>query len=440
MSITAIENLLLEAMGLDSESIGSNTVQRIVNQRMRAIGAANIEEYFSKVVKNSSELQELIDAVTVPETWFFRDKDPFVLLMQLVQREWFPPSKSKLLRILSVPCATGEEPYSIAMILKDMGFDSGTVRVDAVDISMRALARARRAIYGANSFRGDVGSYLSRYFDKTEEGYALSDVIKSMVNIQHGNLLDDNFLSGVNFYDVIFCRNVLIYFRRTQQEEAVIKLHRILEGGGVLFVGHAEGGRLPSDKFTSMRQAGTFAFRKKSTSTLAVDQPTLIVPSSPKPLDSSNNAIHSKKSSNKAKSNNSYKSAPSKSLVHPNAVDVSTDAHLDEVSIRDGVSEPGLDEARRMADKGELTKAAEFCEEYISKNVISAEGYYLLGLIRQAEGKDSFAGELFRKVVYLNPRHYQALVHLAAQAELSGNWAAAAVYRSRASRVSGEDE
>lgn len=151
MNIRAIENLLLEAMGLDSESIGNNTVQRIVRQRMEEVGVDRAEDYFARINKDPAELQELIDAVTVPETWFFRDREPFRLLIDVVRREWFPPSRERVLRILSIPCATGEEPYSIAMALKDMGFNAETVRVDAVDISVRALNRARRAVYGPNS-------------------------------------------------------------------------------------------------------------------------------------------------------------------------------------------------------------------------------------------------------------------------------------------------
>ncbi len=440
MNISAIENLLLEAMGLDSESIGNNTVQRIVRQRMDEVGLDRAEDYFVKIKKDPVELQELIDAVTVPETWFFRDRDPFRLLTEVVRREWFPPSRDRVLKILSIPCATGEEPYSIAMALKDMGFSAETVRVDAVDISIRALNRARRAVYGSNSFRGDEGNYRSRYFNKTDEGYVLNDSIKKMVNLQHENLLNSKYLPGHELYDVVFCRNVLIYFRRDQQDEAVTKLYRILAANGLLFVGHAEGGRLPSDLFASMKQSGTFAFRKRALVAREAE-PAVDTVNTPfkkrEPLTKyPHKLIHA---DNGGLDKRSFQGETA--TIEMDAVKIPKQHNkFDAKTLAGHNDDTTLKEVRRLADKGELSEAAESCENFLSKNSVSAEGYYLLGLIRQAEGKDSFAGELFRKAVYLDPRHYQALVHLAAQAELLGNWAAAAVYRSRASRVMDKDK
>src|SRR3569832_1912373 len=106
----AIENFLLETIGLDSESLGNNTVQRTVVQRMRVSGTQNLDEYLKKLKRDPSELQSLIDAVTVPETWFFRDKEPFLMLGNVIRRKWFPPSNVKPLRILSLPGAAGGGP------------------------------------------------------------------------------------------------------------------------------------------------------------------------------------------------------------------------------------------------------------------------------------------------------------------------------------------
>src|SRR3569832_1874832 len=114
MTMRAIEGFLLETIGLDSESIGNNTVQRTVTQRMRAIGVADMGEYLNKLKKDPRELQGLIDAVTVPETWFFRDKDPFHMLSNLVRSRWFPPSRTNPLRILSRPGAAGGGPGASA--------------------------------------------------------------------------------------------------------------------------------------------------------------------------------------------------------------------------------------------------------------------------------------------------------------------------------------
>ena len=98
-----------------------------------------------------------------------------------------------------------------------------------------------------------------------------------------------------------------------------------------------------------------------------------------------------------------------------------------------------MERVRRMADEGNLKEASNLCEEYLDGDSVNADAYYLLGLIREAEAKDVDAGNLFRKAVYLNPRHYEALVHLAVLAEAQDNLAAAAVYRARASRLAKEE-
>jgi len=423
-TMQAIENFLLETIGLDSESLGNNTVQRTVVQRMRVSGTQNLDEYLKKLKRDPSELQSLIDAVTVPETWFFRDKEPFLMLGNVIRRKWFPPSKVKPLRILSLPCATGEEPYSIAMVLKEMGYASDTVRIDAVDISVRALDRAERAVYGPNSFRGDEGHYQAKYFSKTGEGFVLSDAVKSMVTFRHGNLLHDFFLSGLASYDIIFCRNVLIYFSRAQQEKAIVKLHRLLVPEGLLFVGHAEGGRLLGDYFTSMKQTGTFAFQRRS----GKPEPAEVVSlaSSAAPQQQPKEPMHKVEVS-----------AVSKRSVRIATSELAQKAkeELKRIGAKEKAEPSVLDEVRRLADQGSLDDAGRLCERFLVDNNISADAYYLLGLIRQAEGQDGVAGELFRKAVYLDARHYQALVHLAAQAEYTGNIAAAVVYRARASRL-----
>lgn len=424
--MNAIEKFLLETIGLDSESIGNNTIRRMVDQRMLAAGVCDLNAYLGKLQKDPRELQDLIDAVTVPETWFFRDKEPFQMLASLVRSKWFPPSKIKPLRVLSLPCATGEEPYSIAMVLKTLGYSEDTLRIDAVDISLRALERAQQAVYGPNSFRGDEGEFKANYFKKTKGGFTLDDGVKKMVSFRHGNLLNDLFLSGPALYEIVFCRNVLIYFSREQQEKAITKLHRLLVNEGVLFVGHAEGGRLLGDYFTSLKQAGTFAFQRHE---MTGNGAALGAPQK----------VRGTKSKFRAKFDVVRSAASGGRSTHPETkLTREAQTELQSISTKVEDESTGLEEVRKLADQGRLELAAEMCEQFLAENSVSAEGYYLLGLIRQAEGKDGLAAELFRKAVYLDAQHYQALVQLAVQSECVGNVAAAAVYRARASRVLGK--
>src|SRR5580700_3360853 len=148
------ENLLKQAMGLDVDSVGSTMIERAVRLRMAEVGLRQTEDYWHRLCTSKDEIQELIETVVVPETWFFRDAKAFAALGGIVREQWGPAHPTAVLRILSVPCCSGEEPYSVVMTLLDAGFPEGRLKVDALDISARALARAKRGMYGINSFRG----------------------------------------------------------------------------------------------------------------------------------------------------------------------------------------------------------------------------------------------------------------------------------------------
>ncbi len=430
MTLGAIEKLLEDETGLDSNSIGRNVVHRVVRLHMATAGISDVDGYYEKLKTDKRELQELIEDVTVPETWFFRDKAPFDLLAALVRDEWMPPTKERPLRILSVPCASGEEAYSIAMVMHGHGFDAGSVRIDAADISKRALTRAAAAVYGENSFRGDEGNHRRRYFDKTDEGYLLRDAIRSMVKFYRGNLLADEFLAGAELYDVIFCRNVMIYFSPELREKAIKKLHRLLAVNGLLFVGHAEASNLNGEYFSAIKHSGAFAFRKKST--FFADKPKAL----PMPLKLAVNDSHAEVLRHGAHRDNKLarRKRPKHRSSHASAQTGETNSFG--VARRSPVHiDTALEAVRRIADEGRLEEASLLCERFLEKNAVNAEAHYLLGLIRQAQENEIDASNYFRKAVYLNPHHYEALVHLAALAESQGNLAAAAVYRSRASRL-----
>ncbi|NEM13145.1 MAG: chemotaxis protein CheR, partial [Xanthomonas perforans] len=127
--------------------------------RVAALGCANEDAYWLKVHNCASEQQALVEAVVVPETWFFRYPESFVALVNLARERSTQLAGARPLRILSLPCSTGEEPYSIAMALLDAGLPGDGFRIDAMDISEVNLQRAERALYGRNSFRGDDLSF-----------------------------------------------------------------------------------------------------------------------------------------------------------------------------------------------------------------------------------------------------------------------------------------
>src|SRR5882757_9716006 len=168
-----VEVFLKERMGLDATSIGRASIERALRERLAACGM-NADAYWQYLGGSEIEIQELIEAVVVPETWFFRDREAFTALTKNVLVAWLQTHPEGVLRVLSLPCSTGEEPFSIAMALLEAGFPTDRVQIDAVDISLRALAYAEQGVYGKNSFRGvDLGSH-ARHFERVGRGHRLN--------------------------------------------------------------------------------------------------------------------------------------------------------------------------------------------------------------------------------------------------------------------------
>ena len=166
--------------------------------------------------------------------------------------------------MLSVPCSSGEEPYSIAMALLSAGFDPDAIAIDAVDVSLEAVRRTREGTYRDGSFRSEIGEW-KQYFRTSARGRELDQRVRSVVRVAHGNLVDASFAPPREQYDVIFCRNLLIYFDAEAQTRALASLAALLAPSGLLVVGSA-------DSFAA-RRAGfeplpgferSFLFRRKS--------------------------------------------------------------------------------------------------------------------------------------------------------------------------------
>jgi chemotaxis protein methyltransferase WspC len=400
------ENLLKQAMGLDSVSVGSSTIDRAVRSRMADLGLKRREDYWERVQASTEELQELIEAVVVPETSFFRDREAFAALIRLVAGKWLPNHPTGVLRVLSVPCSTGEEPYSIAMALLDGGFALGQFEVDAVDISTRALAHARRGVYGGNSFRGGDLSFRERHFRSAGGTYTLGERLTEKVNFCQGNLLSVDFRLTGPKHDVIFCRNLLIYFDRETQQRAMTTLENLLAPDGFLFVGPAEAFLASCSGFASVNQAMSFAFRR-----------TAHKPVETLPLPVRKVVKRIKTPARLAK----WTISPHRTDAPPPLAPAPPLADLTII--------------RRLADAGRLQEATLACNLHLQQHGPSADAYYLLGLLKDAAANSEGAADCYRRVLYLDPNHSEALLHLALLTETLGNPAAAERLRQRARRV-----
>ncbi len=210
--------LLKERIGLDAESVGDAVIERAVRQRCNKVSGGNGEHYWMLLQGSTEEVQALIEAVIVPETWFFRYPESFGALADLASRRVLELAGSRPLRVLSLPCSTGEEPYSIVMALLDAGLAPSAFQVDALDVSRAVLERAEEGRYGRNSFRGSSLEFRDRHFSADGNDYQLAEAVRRKVRFRVGNLLAQGLLAGEAPYDFVFCRNLLIYFDRPTQE------------------------------------------------------------------------------------------------------------------------------------------------------------------------------------------------------------------------------
>ncbi|HEY9700885.1 MAG TPA: protein-glutamate O-methyltransferase CheR, partial [Allocoleopsis sp.] len=222
-----ILNLIREKIGLDVNSIGVYSLENTIKRRMEYYNFNHPDSYLIHLQKSPEELKELIELIVVPETWFFRDKESFVFLNKYLTTEWLPKNSGQILRVLSMPCATGEEPFSIAITLLESGLNNQKFSIDAIDISYQSLHKARTGIYEKNSFRGDDISYRDRYFLPNNNRYQLYDYIKNAVSFSYGNILDDLFMLNKQPYDIIFCRNLLIYLHNNARQKALQSLTKL---------------------------------------------------------------------------------------------------------------------------------------------------------------------------------------------------------------------
>ncbi|NJL89363.1 MAG: tetratricopeptide repeat protein [Coleofasciculaceae cyanobacterium SM2_1_6] len=439
---TAIEALLRRSIGLEANSLGSQVITGAVEQRCRALGIADLATYYTNLLTNPSELEALVEALVVPETWFFRDREPFNYLGQYIKTAWLA-NPSRVLKILSAPCATGEEPYSIAITLLEAGLSPANFRIDALDISKVALTKARQALYSSNSFRGEDCSFRDRYFQPVGSSYQLEESIACTVNFQQGNLLDlnldPNLAQQQGFYDVIFCRNVLIYFDLMARIKTIDHLHYLLQPKGLLFVGHSETGQIStSPKFTSIPHPLAFAYQKISpTSTSHLPSK----PASLNPLFSSPAQITSKFIA-KIPGDRPLLPPPTR----PQNIITNSSAKLSYKSLEKPAKEPSkepsknilvntLAMARDLGDRGQLDAAITACETYLQVNRTSAEAHYLLGELHQAQGQLEQAELNFERAIYLNPHLEEALVHLALIKEQQGDLNRAAIIWQRVKRL-----
>ncbi|KUY96308.1 MCP methyltransferase [Burkholderia territorii] len=461
---------LLRETGIDPDSLGNDFLSRALTERVHALqgdgerlpSAARppvtpeaLDAYWQQLNASADERRALIELFVVPETWFFRDREAFATLARLAA-ERLAAMPGRVIRVLSAPCSTGEEPYSAAMALLDAGLDPASFTIDAIDLSARAIEQARVGCYGRNAFRGTATEFRGRYFTPVADGWLLDERVRACVQFRQANLVEPGTDTGIR-YDFVFCRNVLIYFDRDAQDRVVEWLESSLADDGMLFVGPAETGVAMRHGMRSARVPLAFAFHPArggaAADAHAAPMPTttpyrragrfaVAPPAAARPLL----AVVPPTWSDAAPSGAAFAAAVERTTARESQADSRGDspahaANLAEMPVQAAPvadsAAPTLEEAQALANAGAFDEAERVLAQFSAHAGPHADAFYLNGLIADARGRVAEAGDFYRKALYLRPTHHEALTHLATLLDVGGDGAGARWLLERARRSAG---
>ncbi len=250
LDFRALVNQISRDRGFDCSQYRETYLKRRFAVRLRRNHIQSYREYLQFLKKNPDEYNSLIDALTINVTQFFRSPETYNVLKSTVLPKLIGDKKavnSRRIRIWSAGCASGEEPYSIAMVVSEvLGKDivNYNVSIIGTDIDDRSLRLAEKGVYPENVVKSTTGKwstgkwYLNKYFTRSEDNmYMVNDRLKSLVQFKKHNLLTDRYPKNI---DMIFCRNVIIYLSRDFQKELFNNFYRALNMGGYLVIGKVE--------------------------------------------------------------------------------------------------------------------------------------------------------------------------------------------------------
>jgi chemotaxis protein methyltransferase CheR len=238
-----LSELFNQTCGLVLGAESRPVIERRLRERLHVLGLHSFGEYhaFLRSSAGRAELDEAIDLVTINETYFFREDYQIRALQTDVLPKIALEDRSEWLSVWSAGCSTGEEVYSIAIAAHQTQlFASQNIRIFGSDISRRCIATARRAVYGLSAFRSTPAEIRKRYFIQEPGGARVANEIRNLCHFDRVNLLETQSMSMAGRLDVIFCRNVLIYFDAASRRRVIDMFYERLVPGGFLFLGHAE--------------------------------------------------------------------------------------------------------------------------------------------------------------------------------------------------------
>jgi chemotaxis protein methyltransferase CheR len=413
------KKLLSERSGLDySEKRRGELARRLVSA-MEESEYSTFFDYYKALTTSQSEIDRLISLLTIGETYFFRTRKHFEALANTILPETIRAraASTRHIRMWSAGCSTGEEPYSLAITLLNALPDATrwNVTVLGTDIDREALRKARDAAYRPWSFRGVDGAFRGRYFRSEGDRWLLNDDVRDMVSFEYLNLVEDSYPSmttNTNAMDVIFCRNVTIYFSPATTKVIVNKLFDALLPGGWMIVGPSEADVLSYGKFLARRVDGSILYQRppaqEKLSTTASLRPVPTRPfeaSVPVPLlkpSDTTPAVDARDDSDTHPAQ-SYQRA----IWHLKRgyVDAALIWLRRQVELTPDFVPAHLLLAKTHANRGELTEAEFWCRRALEHDNLSQHANYLLALVHEETGQREKAITSLRRTLFLDPKH-----------------------------------
>ncbi len=236
-----LSELIYEYCGIDYRK-NPTSLETKVKKRIEELNSTYLE-YMDCLHREAREWDVLLELITVNETFFFREENMLEEFTKVILPLYQDRTSQNPLRIWCAACSTGEEPYTLGMLIEASGlFSTDSVKIVATDINKKVLKKAISGRYNKKSFsfRKMPEGTLKKFFIELEEDYLVKDSIREMVDFRNMNLLDKNITGKIEKADIILCRNVLIYFDRKAIQTIIDSFDRILKPNGTLFLGHSE--------------------------------------------------------------------------------------------------------------------------------------------------------------------------------------------------------
>ena len=373
-----IRTLIANQIGLLVREQSDALLQKVVAERVRVLNLSGAEEYCRFLEADAEirhEREALAISFTTGETYFFRDSGQHELLKNRIFPELFERRKmARTLRIWCAACASGEEAYSLAILLDELMEDDQaqwTIFILGTDINHSAIDKAQQGIYTEWSFRNMSDGRRQRYFHRHKNSWVLDDAIRSRVIFRSGDLVADKFPDyAADLYDMdlILCRNTFIYMTSNVVSRITDKFAETLAEGGILITGHGELYAHPLGRLHAKVFPESIVY-KKVTAPLFSSAPAPKKTAALAPVIQKTNVV----------------------ATPPSTAEISTETVISE-----------MQQAWQYANQGQRERAMKSCSEMAAKNPLAAEPYYLLALLAQERGEFAEAKDLLKKVIYLD--------------------------------------